>query len=220
MAGGMMSQFNGMFNPENKFWMFMDKVMNATIISLLWLVFSLPIVTIGASTAAVFQFTLHQVVDEEGYIWKSFIKAFRQNFKQATILWLGQLAIGTFLLFDLYMCIQMQVPVSIKIPVFGVLGGICLIWLLTAMYMLPILAIFQVTVKQVVRDSFVMAMGNLVASLVILAIYAGFAALAYMWPILMPFCVGLAIFVSSYLFHTIFSKYMHPSRGDSEEETI
>lgn len=214
MGGGMMSRMNGMFNPENKFWMFMEKVMNAMVIGILWFICSLPLVTMGAATTAVFQFTLHQVVDEEGYIWRSFFRAFRQNFRQATILWLAQLAVGAFLAFDLYVCIQMRVPDSMRIFVFAVLGCIAVIWLLTALYMLPILSIFPVTIKQVVRDAFVMAMGNLVASLFILAIYAGFAVLIFMWPITAPVSVGLAIFVSSYLFHFIFSRYVKPVEED------
>lgn len=214
--GGFMSQLNGMFDPENRFWMFMEKVMNAVVISLLWLICSIPVVTMGAATTAVFQFTLRQVRDEEGYVWQSFFKAFKQNFRQATILWTAILASGMFLFYDIYVCLQIAVPQIVRLAVLAVLGCIGLLWMLTVLYVLPLLACFRVTVRQAVHDSFVMAVGNLPVSIVILAVYAGFTVLAAMRPAAAVFCVGLAIFVSSYLFHFVFRRYM-PAWGPEDE---
>lgn len=203
-----MIRMNAIFNPENRFWMFMDKVMDAMIISILWLICSLPIVTMGAATTAVFQFTLYQVRDEEGYVWKSFFKAFRQNFRQATILWLGGLAVGAFLLADVYLCMHLRIPGTLRMALLVGLGCIGLIYLLTMLYVLPLMACFQVSVKTAVRDSFVMAVGNLPVSLLILVIYGIFTVLACYRPGAAVFCVGLAIFVSSYLFHFVFRRYV------------
>lgn len=214
-----MSRFDAMFNPENRFWVFMEKVMNAVLISLLWLLCSLPVVTMGAATAAVFQFTLHSVRDEEGYVWNGFFKAFRQNFRQATVLWLIQAAVGAFLVLDIRLCLYLSIPEAVRMAVLIVLGCISLVWGITAMYMLPILACFQVTVRQVLHDAFVMAVGNLPVSLLILAVYGGFAVLALLRPFAAVFCVGLAIFVSSYLFYFVFRRYMKPWEQKEAEET-
>ena len=46
----------------------------------------LPIVTIGASTVAAYSVALKMVDDQEGYIGKSFLKAFKENWKQGIIL--------------------------------------------------------------------------------------------------------------------------------------
>lgn len=210
----MMSRINAVFNPENRFWMFMDKVTDAVLISLLWLVCSLPVVTMGAATAAVFQFTLHQVRDEEGYVWKSFFKAFRQNFRQATALWLGGLAAGAFLAADLYVCMRIPVPGAVRVGLTAVLGCLGLIYLLTMIYVLPLTACFRVTARAAIRDSFVMAVGNLPVSLLILVVYGIFFVIACYRPGAAVFCVGLAIFVSSYLFHFVFRRY-----GDQEIKT-
>ena len=51
-------------------------------LNFLWLLFSLPIVTIGASTAAAFSVTLKMVDEREGYIAKQFWTAFQGNLKQ------------------------------------------------------------------------------------------------------------------------------------------
>lgn len=203
-----MTRINAVFNPENRFWMFMDKVMDAMIISLLWLVCSLPVVTMGAATTAVYQFTLHQVRDEEGYVWKSFFKAFRQNFRQATALWLGGLAAGAFLAADIYFCMRIPIPGTLRMALMIGLGCIGAVYLLTMMYVLPLTACFEVSVRTAVRDSFIMAVGNLPVSLLILVVYGIFAVLACCRPGAAVFCVGLAIFVSSYLFHFVFRRYV------------
>lgn len=210
----MMSRINAVFNPENRFWMFMDKVTDAVMISLLWLVCSLPVVTMGAATAAVFQFTLHQVRDEEGYVWKSFFAAFRQNFRQATALWLGGLAVGAFLAADVYFCMRIPVPETLRMALMAGLGCLLFLYLLTMMYVLPLIACFEVRTKAVVRDAFVMAVGNLPVSLLILVVYGIFFVLACYRPGAAVFCVGLAIFVSSYLFHFVFRRY-----GEQEIKT-
>ncbi|MDO5408158.1 MAG: DUF624 domain-containing protein [Eubacteriales bacterium] len=208
MGGRLSDCVNGMFDPENRFWMFMEKVMNVLFISILWLVCSLPIITMGAATVAVFQFTLHQVRNEEGYVWKSFFKAFKQNFRSATVLWLMQIIVGTFLLYDIRLCFQIQLPWILQMLIFIVLACVSLLWLLTVLYIFPLLSFFQIPVKKTLVDSFIMAVGNLPVSFMILLIYAGFTVLAWTRPCTAVFCVGLAVFVSSYLFHFVFSRYL------------
>ena len=67
---------NYLFDPENRFWSFMNKIMDVFFIGILWFVFSLPVVTAGAALTALYQFTLKQADDEEGYVWRSFRRAF------------------------------------------------------------------------------------------------------------------------------------------------
>ena len=70
-----------LFNPENKFWIFMGKITDVACMSLLWLITSLPVFTIGAANAAFYSFTMEAVQDMEGGVWHSFFHAFRKNFK-------------------------------------------------------------------------------------------------------------------------------------------
>ena len=77
---------NHLFNPENRFWNFMNKITDVFLLGILWFLFSIPVVTMGAATTSLYQFTLKQADDEEGYVFKSFLKAFMKNFRQATML--------------------------------------------------------------------------------------------------------------------------------------
>ena len=78
----------GLFNMDSGFARFMNRAIDVLELNILWIIFSLPIFTIGASTCAAYYVTLKMVDEEEGYVGKMFVKAFKDNFKQGTILWL------------------------------------------------------------------------------------------------------------------------------------
>ena len=61
----------------------------------------IPIITIGASLTALHYVVLKMVKDEEGYITRSFFKSFKENFKQATLMWLMLLVVFILLVADL-----------------------------------------------------------------------------------------------------------------------
>lgn len=195
------------FNPENRFWSFMSKITDVFFIGILWFLFSLPLLTAGAATTSLYQFTLKQTDDEEGYVWKSFWKAFVKNFRQATVLWLLLLLAGSFLAVDFYALLHIAVPAAVRVVCFGVLLCLLIIFALTALFVFPILSRFHLPVKKILAHSFVMAMGNLYISVTVLVIHVIFGALSYMIPILFPVFMGLAAFCSSYLFRYAFGRY-------------
>ena len=85
---------------------FLEKLGNIFLLNALWILFSIPIITIGASTTALYSVCLKMTDDVEDSIFKGFKKAFVENFKQATVCWLcilaaagiiyGELALGAF----------------------------------------------------------------------------------------------------------------------------
>ena len=59
------------------------RIFDLIVLNILWLVCSVPIVTIGASTTALYSVMLKVVAGEEGYIMKGFFKAFQVSFRQS-----------------------------------------------------------------------------------------------------------------------------------------
>ena len=80
--------FAGFFNYDNPVWRFIGKFWDVLVINFLWIICSIPIVTIGSSTTAMYYVTLKLARDEDGYTIQSFFKSFKENFKQATAIWL------------------------------------------------------------------------------------------------------------------------------------
>ena len=85
------------FSYESPFSQVLLKLAYSCYLNLLWLVCSIPVFTVGASTAALYSVTLKIVRDRDGNLTRQFFKAFRENFRQATVLWLILLGAGLFL---------------------------------------------------------------------------------------------------------------------------
>lgn len=205
-----------LFNPENRFWNFVGKLADAACMSFLWLLASLPVVTIGAATAAFYAFTLDQVRELEGGVWKSFWKGFKERFKKATLLWLMELAGGAFLALELLGSWNLYVNRGLVGLVFLCLGfSVALIFLCCSAYLLPLAARFDFSLKKILTNSFVMAMGNLPVSAVLLLMGAGVLVLFYYLSGLFFFWAGLYIFLSSYLIDGVFRRYTGQARENA-----
>ena len=77
-----------LFNIESPFMQLLTRVGDLIIVNVLYLLCCVPIVTIGAATAALHKVGQAIVYDTDNGIAKTFFRAFRDNFKQATALWL------------------------------------------------------------------------------------------------------------------------------------
>ena len=73
------------FDLDNVVWRTIDKIGKIFLLNLLWLICSLSVFTIGASTTALI-YTSMKLSDNEGYWHQNFFSSFKENFKQATAL--------------------------------------------------------------------------------------------------------------------------------------
>ena len=197
-----------LFNPENKFWNFMGKVTDVACMSILWLLTSLPVITIGASTAAFYSFTLDAVQDGEGAVLRSYFSEFRKNFKKATILWMLQLILTVFLTVNLFAAWNFYLAKGIiglgllSLALFGMI--VCIG---TGLYLYPILVSYDFPIKKVIADSFIMAVGNPHVTLSVIVVFLLAGVGIYYISGLFFFWIGLAIFFSSYFIWGLFLKY-------------
>ena len=103
--------FQGLFNYDNPVWRFIGKLGDLILLNLLWTVCSIPVITIGASTTAVYYVTLKMVRDENDSTVRSFFHSFKANFNQATAIWAIFLAVGLILAFDIRFFVSGHAPV-------------------------------------------------------------------------------------------------------------
>lgn len=69
------------FGPESPFYKLIQTLFDLIKINFLWLLFSLPIVTLGGATIAAFDITMQMAGNEEGHVGRDFVASFRRNFK-------------------------------------------------------------------------------------------------------------------------------------------
>ena len=93
---------NRLFSPDGSFMDFLTQVADVLLAGVLWLVCSIPVVTVGASTAAMYQVLLNVLDGREDGVLRDFFGAFRRRFGFYTKLWLVLLALGLFLYFRVF----------------------------------------------------------------------------------------------------------------------
>ena len=92
----------GIFNIDNKFFRALNKLVDMVILSFCWVISCIPVFTIGAASTALYDTSRRVIHHDEGYVWRGYWHAFKENFKQATKAWLVQLVILIVLLGDIY----------------------------------------------------------------------------------------------------------------------
>ena len=92
----------GIFNLDSTFMKYANKFADLMFLNIVAIVFCIPIFTIGASLTAMHTMVLKIYRDEESYVIKGFFKAFKENFKQATIIWLLYLVMILVLFLDFW----------------------------------------------------------------------------------------------------------------------
>jgi uncharacterized membrane protein YesL len=91
------------FNPDSKFTHYTNKFSDLITLNLWFVLTSLPLVTIGASATAMHYVLLRIYRDELEYsITKNYFRAFRENFRQATAIWIIYIVFGAVLFADLF----------------------------------------------------------------------------------------------------------------------
>ena len=85
---------NGLFSPDSRFMRYMSLLADLMILNLLFLLTSIPIVTIGASKTALYTVCGRLGTQREGSTLRDYFRAFRDNFGPSTKIWLLVLAWG------------------------------------------------------------------------------------------------------------------------------
>lgn len=141
----------GIFRPDSAYNRFMTKVFDLFILNVLWAICCLPIITIGASTTAMYSVTLKMVHDQEGGIVKSFFKAFRENLRQSIPVTLCLLVFAGVLTADFYILSHSQDNSA------AMIYGVCVTMLILGGaifgYVFPLLAFFENTIRNTFNNS-------------------------------------------------------------------
>ena len=146
------------FDLDNVVWRTIDKIGKIFLLNLLWLICSLPVFTIGASTTALI-YTSMKLSDNEGYWHQNFFSSFKENFKQATALFFIYLAAGAFLAGDFLL--GGRAGNSFGQLMQGVAAILFVPYFLSLLYVFGVQAKFVNPVKATIRYSFFVAMRNM-----------------------------------------------------------
>lgn len=147
------------FNLDAPVIQWLGKIGQMMLISVVWLVCCLPVFTVGAATAAMFRMMFN--LKEEKYCGlKEFFRAFRENFKKATALWLILLAGAALLAAGFYAVVLLE-NVTLRLIALMVFCLLFFLVYICALYVFPLTVYFENTVADTLRNAMGMGLGNL-----------------------------------------------------------
>lgn len=185
----------------------LEKITDIFCIGFLWLLCSLPLVTIGASTTALYHVVYKVLRKDQGHIVKEFFSSFCSNFKQSSILWLIIVLLSFLLGLDLYWGYQISNIWGknnwIFIPIF-ILAAITL---LCSIYLFPYIARFQDSTKQTLKNVILICLFHLPYSILMLLFLFAAIAICLIVPIGLICVPPLYMLIISFVLEHIFQKY-------------
>lgn len=171
-----------LFNLDSPIMVFLSKMADLLILNLLTLICCIPIITIGASMTAMSYVTLKMVRDEECYIAKDFFKSFKQNFKQATIIWIIMLLIILVIAGDYYIIAYSGIEFYSWMKI--LLYVVTFMIVLALMHVFPVLARFDNTIRNTFKNSMLMGIMTLPKTVLMVICWLIPTALAFLFRIL------------------------------------
>lgn len=213
------------FNMDNKFFVFMGRLADLCMLNILCIICCIPVITAGASLTALYYVTMKMVRNEESYIFRSFFKSFKQNFRQATVINLIMLAAAALLYLDTRITKAMADPMGkILAMIFALFT---MIYVIILLYLYPVLAKFYNSVKNTFKNALLMGIRHLPYTFLMLAVCASPLLILFipsfqvqMFLILVLILIGPALvaYCNSHFFVRIFDKYI-PEEADASEGT-
>ena len=173
-----------LFNPDSRIMIFLSRVADLVILNILWLVCCIPVVTIGASTTAMYHVIRHWQKDSVSSIMRDFFQSFKEDFKQATPVYLILLiptvavVINAMLIFN--------PDNSAAVPFY-----LLVIWFISALIVYPVMAFFADSIFKTLRNAMVLALANLPRTILI--------SVLNLLPVILLF-VNLSFFLQSSIF--------------------
>ena len=206
--------FKNLFNPENGLMITLGNIADAIFLSLFWILGCVPVVTVGASTAALYDSTYRAYRKGDKHSWQRFFSTFRRNWKAGilpTVLYLVVFSMGGWCLIQVW---NAAVYGNLSWAVFSgaALVGVLVLGILSVLF--PMLSRFENSCGALLKNTVLLSLANLPRTLAlgILNAAAIYLCVRFVFPLF--FLPGLAALVSTWLIEPMFRPYM-----PQEEET-
>ncbi len=186
----------------------LTKVADLMWVNLLTLLMCIPVVTAGAALTAKDYMCYKLLKNEEAGITKGFFHSFKQNFKQATLIWLMMLVVLGFIVVDVLFAIGLS-GTGINI-VRAIIYAVAFFVYIACIMIFPVLARFDNTVFGTVKSGLHMTVAILprailMGVLYVIPIYVGLKWFAVI-PIVIMFGISGPGYISAMLYRKAFEQ--------------
>lgn len=207
-----------LFNFDGPLMSGIMKLGSLIVVTVLWLLFCIPVITAGASTTAFYYTIQKNLKYSRGYTVTCFWDSMKRNFGQATKIWLIILAAVLVLFLDLGAVKTLseagKIPSGFETLIYILLGfaGLYSIWVFACV------ARFENTLRITMKNAVFLTLGNIIYSALIVVIAAGAVFVIWLMPPLVILMPGVAMWFSSELIERSFRRNMTPEQRLEEDE--
>lgn len=157
-----------MLRYDGPLMMAIDKLVDYLWMSVLCLICSLPIFTIGAAVSAKYYVAMKFARKEDTAVTKAYFKAFKENFKQCTVINIGAIVIAVILYFDWVLTISFQSEMTFVIEF--LLAIVTLMFLMSLINIFLLISRFEIKTKEAISSGLAMSIKYIGPLLVIIFI--------------------------------------------------
>lgn len=203
------------FSPNSPIGRWLAFFLDALFICLAWTVCSLPIVTIGASTAALHRVAQNWMRERSDCDLKTYLRSFKENLKGGTAVWLILLVPLAIILLNAYIVwiASVETPEIAKWMIFVT----AFLWMATAVYTFALQAIFENTPMRTVTNALRIAVSHLTTTLILVLLFCAAIFCTLLFPLGSFLYVPACVLLSARPVWGVFSKVMDSSQAEAEE---
>lgn len=193
----------------------LDKIGQLIILGVCWIIGSLPVVTLGTSTTALYYAVIKSIRRGQGYALGEFWKSYKANLRRGILATVIMLFAAGLLCLNLWTLQQAEQDNTAMMLANGLcLAVLCISWI----YLCPVLSRFTMGVANAWKLAFVMAIRFLPQSILLAAGVAVLAALQ-IWILPVPTALlipGLWCYVTTFVIEKVLRKYM-PAKKENDD---
>ena len=179
-------------------------LLDALLISVAWAICSLPVITLGAATAALNKVAMNWMKERSGCTLGDFFRAFKENLKSGTGVWIILLVPLVFILFNAYATWIALVQTSSAAQWMILISGA--LWMAVAIYAFALQAIFENSPLRTVMNALRIAICNILKTVILLVIFAASIARFIIFPFGAVFYTPICVFLAARPIWSVFKK--------------
>lgn len=208
-----MNRFFGMDSPIMRF---LERIGDLFVLNILVLLCCIPIFTIGTAFTALYDVTLRMAEGKEGYIFRGYLMAFKNNFKQSTLIWLIMLVPIILLVGDVIIITRSGIVFGK--PMLIAFFAVVIILMMAALYIFPQQARFENSIRNIYKNAFIIAFARLPLTLLIVLIHIAPFVLCYFFAMAVPLVMILGISAVAYASSFVFLRAFKIFEKSNEKE--
>lgn len=194
----------------------LTKIGDIICLSALWILFSLPVFTMGASTVALYTVAYRYLRGGKGSLWKTFWKSFRSEFKRATLVWLVALAVMALLTADVFVFRSIKLA---EMPMGNLYWVAIALWcagLTWSVYLAAYTARINGTIRETFRFGYLLIVLHPIRALGVVIALLGGLAIVLMVPFMMLAAPAVVMLICSIPLEKIFLEHQ-PSETQQDD---